>query len=401
MAEKILLCRLNDGESPPFAAFGANSLTPTEDIARLKARLPAETFLYAHALSADGRYLAVCTSPAGFQVIDLQTMAQVPVSGVSGTIFCNAIAWSPDGTRLAIGMGGSPFLRVFNMTAGGSSVTVTNAPDSIQRLAWSPDGTRLAAGSVSNFGTNTVWMYNTTTWTYSTPAVRPDYAPQALAWSPSGATLAAGFSQGTYYLRAWTAASWAVVTIADLPAHTVERLAWSPNGTWLAAASVGTSLTAYATATWAKETIPSGPTGIVRGMAWKPDSSALWLGYNAGAFRIESFNPTTWAKSTPAGAPSTTLIQGMDFTAADMRRVAAAGAAQILDDAGAPAAGRVVRVFDRATGDRISQKTTDASGQFSVPFFTAAPVDVQVLDDDAGTVYADLHFTRVAPAVTP
>lgn len=396
-----MLCRLDNGQSPPFAAYGATTLTPTEDAARLMQRLPAETAVYAHQVSPDGRYLAVSTSPAGFQVIDLQTMAQVPVSGVSGTIYPNAVAWSPDGTKLAIGMGASPFLRVFNMAAGGSSITVSAAPDSIQRLAWSPDGARLAAGSVLNGATNTLWMYNTSTWAYSTPGTRPDYAPQALAWSPDGATLAAGFSQGSYYLRAWTVASWAQVTIADLPAHAGDRLAWSPDGAWLAVSSVWTTLTAYNTSTWAKATIPAAPSNIVRGMAWRPDSSALLLGYNAGAMRIESFNPTTWAKSTPSGAPTTALIQGLEFTAADMRRVAAAGAAQILNDAGAPASGRVVRVFDRVSGNRITQKTTDASGQFSAPCWIWAPVDVQVLDDDAGTVYADLHFTRVVPEVTP
>jgi len=72
------------------------------------------------------------------------------------------------------------------------------------------------------------------------------------------------------------------------------------------------------------------------------------------------------------------------------------GVSAVLDEAGAPAAGRIVKAFQRGSGPgQVCWTTTDASGRYSL---LAPDIEHNVIieDDAAGTVYDDLFVGRVA-----
>lgn len=65
--------------------------------------------------------------------------------------------------------------------------------------------------------------------------------------------------------------------------------------------------------------------------------------------------------------------------------------------AGAAAAGRTVRIYNRTTGALLASGTTDAAGAFSIDAANTGELQVLCLDDAAGTTYNDL-IHRVAAA---
>lgn len=399
MPEKILFCTLN-AVAPPLVALGADSFVGTDDGARL-VTTPGSTSIQDFDVSADGRYLATA-SP--FALYDLQTGQHVPLSGwPGGTPVSGCVAFSPDGTKLAVGRSSSPYLHIFNLSAGGSLLSISSPGFNVRYVAWSPDGTKLAAASGSTSDTKSIRVYYASTWAFDSISMIGTYTAYQPAWSPDSTKLAAGFaSSAPAAVRVWNASDLSEVSIAVPLSHSGNHVAWAPNGAWLAVGAVATSpnLTAYDTATWTQATIPVQGATIIRHMAWRPDSSELLVSYDSGSARIEAFDPADWSKSVPAGAPTSLAMRMIKFASTNMRRVST-GAGQIMDDAGSPASGRVVRMYDRASGALICEAATDASGQFARRYATWAPVDVRVLDDDAGTVHDDLTFSRVTPAVVP
>lgn len=409
MASKVLVCTLGS-TLPPIAFFDAETLSPCDDISRWDALLPSSVdALNVCEPSPDGRYLALwlANDPLGrgLFVVDLSTMAAVTLSGITTPTFpsVKAVKWSPDGTKLAMGYGSGTYLVVLDMTSGGSAISVTQPSVYIQGLAWSPDGTKLGCYTGSTTGAYVTWYQDTTTWAVSTPAVKPSIAPTAIQWSPSSAHLATGatFASGTP-LTVYVAADWSTISIGTLPSHNVDVIAFSPDGAWLACINdVSSGVSAYAFPAMVKQALSGAISSSTYSCVFTPDSSALWTFNTSGSSRIESYPVSTWTKTSPPGAPTTYRLRSGIFSEISMRRVTT-GAGAILDDAGNPAGGRKVRMYDRGgAGALIAEKTTDASGKFSASFHSWAPVDIRVMDDDAGTVHDDLTFSRVVPAVVP
>jgi hypothetical protein len=71
----------------------------------------------------------------------------------------------------------------------------------------------------------------------------------------------------------------------------------------------------------------------------------------------------------------------------------------VLDDAGDPAAGRVVRAYRRDTGALLAETVTDA-GAYEIDTAYEDEVNVVCLDNSGGTTYNDL-ILRTTPALPP
>lgn len=398
MPEKILFCSLN-GVAPPIVALGASSMTETADKLRLVLN-GAETSITNFDVSPDGRYLATGGS---WGLLDLQTGQKVTLSGWPGTPVATRVSFSPDSKKLAVTRSSSPYFHVFDLEAGGSLIATQSIPSSTGSAVWSPDGTRCAVSSGGTTSTNVIYVFNTATWNYQGIPRISTYSASEPAWSPDSSRLGAGFSGSSpQKVRVWNKSDLSEVSIASTPDHDVSFTKWSPDGAWIACCNQGSApnVTVYNASTMEKQTLPAQGSGIIRGLDWMQDSSAFVVSYDTGASRLVKFAAGTWEQSAFPNAPTTLPLRMIKFTGADMRRVST-GSGQILDDAGAPAEARTVRVHDRSNGALITQATTDAAGKFSIPFVSFSPVDVRVLDDDAGTVHADLNFPRVIPAIAP
>lgn len=402
MAEKLIFCALNN-VAPFFTAFGADTMGEIEDRARLDLLPGWLANPMANAIldvSSDGRYLAATGSAAPYLAVrDMQTGVNVSLPGWTYSAAGSRLAISPDGTKLAIARSSSPRLVVLDLASGGTAFSIASQPSySLSCMAWSPDSTKLLVGTSNASESFGLRVYLASNWSSSnvTTSTNP---PVACAWKPDGTQFAGGYSSGAM-VRIFNESDYSEATIPVQPAFAVYHLAWSPNAAYIACGGLSAQVTALNASTYEVAANVTPATSGIRDMKWRPGTGKLYCVYDTGAPRITEIDSADWSQSTPAGATTTHALRSIVFSNTDMRRVTT-GAGQILDDTGSPAAGRIVRMYDRATGALIGSKTTDAAGQFSARYASWAPVDVRVLDDDAGTVHDDLTFARVTPAVTP
>ena len=402
MAEKLIFCLLNN-IAPHFTAFGAETMAEIDDRARLDLLPGWVSNPMSNSVldvSSDGRYLISTGDAAPYLAVrDMQTGLNLSLSGWTYTAGGSRVAISPDGTKLAIARSSSPRLIVLNLSSGGAAFTIGTLPSySLSCLAWSPDSTKLLVGNSNTLEAFGLRIYNAADWSFSnvttsTPTVI------SVAWKPDGTQFAAGYSSGTT-VRVFNAADFTEPTIPVQPAFAVNHLAWSPDAAFIACGGLGAQITVLNASTYAVAANVTPATSGIRDMKWKPGTGKLYCVYDTGATRVTAIDSADWSQSTPAGATTTHALRGIVFSNTDMRRITT-GTAQILNDAGSPAAGRIVRMYDRTSGALIMSKTTDASGQFLARYASWGQVDLRVLDDDAGTTYNDLTFARVTPAVAP
>lgn len=405
MASKVLLCR-RDGV-PSVAVYDANTLTPCEDNGRWGGLLlNSSSYMNTLEASPDGKLVALRqqNDGIGLRVVDLDTMSTIALPGVAATDWPGRYCalWSPDSTKLALGLTAAPYLRVFSIADGvATPVTVTQPPVAIGAMAWSPDGTKLACSAWTD-GAHNLWYHDTTTWAITTPTTQPDYPPTALAWSASSAHILSGrMPAEPPTLQVHVVADWSTISIATLPSQEVQQIEVSPDGAWVGVRQGLTGqVVAYSFPGMVLQTVSAQP-GNSDWIAFTPDSAELWNFSDATSPRIMSYPVSTWVRGAPSGSPTVDKLTKGQFSNIPVRQLTT-GAGQFLDDAGAAAVGRKVRIYDRASGVMLIEKTTDASGKFSAtPLHSGAPVDIRVLDDDAGTQHDDLCFARVVPAVVP
>lgn len=405
MASKVLLCR-RDGV-PSVAAYDANTLTPCEDNGRWGGLLlNSSSYMNTLEASPDGKLVALRQQGdgIGLRVVDLDTMNTIALSGVAATDWPGTYCalWSPDGTKLALGFTATPYLRVFSFSGGvATPVTVTQPPVAIGAMAWSPDGTKLACSAWTD-GAHNLWYHDTTTWAITTPTTQPNYPPTVLAWSASSAHILSGRSEtAPPTLQVHVVADWSTISIATPPTLEVRQIEVSPDGAWVGVRQgISGQVVAYSFPSMTKQTLSAQP-GDSDWIAFTPDSAELWNFSDATSPRIRRYPVSTWVLGTPSGSPTVDKLTKGQFSNIPVRQLTT-GAGQFLDDAGAAAVGRKVRIYDRASGVMLTEKTTDAGGQFAATLLHAgAPVDIRVLDDDAGTQHDDLCFARVVPVVVP
>lgn len=402
MAEKLMFCALNN-IAPFFTAFGIDTGGEIDDRARIDllpgwSSNPISNDIFT--VSNDGRYLVATGSVAPYLAVrDMQTGSNVSLSGWTYTAAGSRLAISPDGTKLAIARSSAPRLVVLNLASGGAAFSIGSLPSySLSCMAWSPDSTKLLVGTSNTSEGFGLRVYFAAGWSFSnvTTSANP---PVSCAWKPDGTQFASGHAAGSM-VRVFNNADFTEATIPVQPAFAVYHLSWSPDAAYIACGGLGAQITVLNAATYAVAANVTPATAGIRDMKWRPGTGKLYCVYDTGAPRITAIDSADWSQSTPAGATTTHALRSIVFANTDMRRLTT-GAGQILDDAGSPAAGRIVRMYDRATGALIGSKTTDAAGQFSARYASWATVDMRVLDDDAGTVHDDLTFSRVTPAVVP
>lgn len=158
---------LGHSTTPFFTRYRTSDMVKLSD----PATPPAGTG-YKPAFSPDGTLMAIghATSPfiSIYNTSDMSKVANPgtlpPTTGSGGTDF------SPNGQWLAVGCANtSPRLRVYNV-ADWSSVTLGATIGSVNLLdvKFSPDSTKLACVSSSGAATTTIYVYDTSTWTFIT-----------------------------------------------------------------------------------------------------------------------------------------------------------------------------------------------------------------------------------------
>lgn len=175
----------------------------------------------------------------GLVTIDPSTGEATPVAD---HVHVDAIAWSPDGERLAYAT--SSMVYVADLATGRSTRAVDGLFGSVVNMAWSPDGTRLVLGD--SFADGRIVVADLTgsdPLTGSEPRVivdlEWDQPPAQPVWSPDG-TRVAYFAMPNGGFEVWvvgadgSAPTRVFHRDEDCCALTNEFPTWSPDGTRIA-----------------------------------------------------------------------------------------------------------------------------------------------------------------------
>jgi len=201
------------------------------------------------------------------------------------------------------------------------------------------------------------------------------------------------------YLTVYDTSDWSQITLAGgAPAGAIlYACRFSPDGTKLAVGHSGSPyVTVYNVADWSKITLAGGnPPAPGYGLGWSFDGALLAVASSASPY-VTVYNVADWSKlANPATLPTGAGTCALFTDSWQTKGIAASTGHEVLDDAGSPAA-RTVRVYERATGKLLAQKTSSAGGEFALRLLTATEKQMVYLDDDAGGLYNDL-IHRVLP----
>ena len=305
--------------------------------------------------SPDGTRLAVASNATPYLVVyDTSTWDRITITGGTPTSGVSCLDWSPDGTKLAVSYGASPYLVVYNTATWAKLTIAGGTPTSLGLCEFSPDGTKLAIAT-KNSSAEPFIIYNT--------------------------------------------GDWSKVTLPEaVPLGLFNAIKWSSGGSLLSVARYGSSHRVYNSSDWSYTVRNLGSGEGVSALAYSADDAILAVGFSGGTTRIRLFDTTTWT-ALPFDYRTTDLTCYAALFSNLPVRALSTGENAVLDAAGLPASGRVVRTYSRSTGGMIAETTTDAAGKFAMQFATGLPTQVVLLDDDAGDTLNDLIIGRLTPAV--
>jgi WD40 repeat protein len=253
------------------------------------------------------------------------------------------VAFSPDGRFLASGAGSGldehpdGELKVWDVATGRKLLDLRGHTHSITAVAFSPDG-RLASGGPDR----TIKLWDLATGEEALTLHGHFDRVWSLAFSPNGRQLISASSDMTVRL-------WDATPLQGLPdparltlrGHrgSVRGVAFSPDGRYLASASMDKTVKVWDV--WTGQVLTTLPHNrAVLGVAFSPDGKRLASG---GAGTLKTWDTTTWKEVRNFPQP-TEPIGSVAFSPPDGKLLAAASADE---------AGKVVWLFDTATGEVI------------------------------------------------
>ena len=253
--------------------------------------LPYPGFVYAAAVSPDGRYIATAASTpsaAGrndptVRLWDSRTHRQLAALQTGYTL---SVAFSPDGRTLAAAVLSKRAVQLWNVTTR-RVIRIVTGPGA-SALAFSPDGRLLAVAE----GDREVHLLNPATG--AQVAVLPDgfRIVMSLAFSPHGRLLAVGgevggttFAQDRGLTQVWDVRT--RTSVARLPsagANIVNSVAFSRDGRLLASAGNASLITLWDPVT-GRVLPPLAGLGNIGAVAFSPDGLDIVAGGVDGAVR--------------------------------------------------------------------------------------------------------------------
>lgn len=349
------------------------------------------------ALSPDqtGAVLGVQNSSNNFRYInDPATLefAVTPVATFGNTIYAVAIS----NTHYAVG-GSSPFLYVFRRSDHGLETVATTGLGTVTALDFSPDGTKLAVAHQSGAGLR---VYNTSTWAYTDAATAFSTAPTSVCFSADGTRIVAGASSGTNYVSVYSA-DLATRHFNNTTSSYGQASAGSSGGPRSVRSPINANHVLLSTSTAANPVIQVDvTTGTISTYSSIPGTTSAYAALVADPEAAEdavyvhhatSGAGRTWTKlrcSTRTMYPTQPdefrmLMYGNGSlpysTGYIIRSTPYLITGTVRDASNAPAA-RVVRAYDRTTGELMAQTTSDAgTGNYTLKVYSAGPYDLQFI----------------------
>lgn len=308
-----------------------------------------------------------------------------PSATFGGTIAAVAISNS----YYAIG-GASPFLYVFRRSDHGLETVSTTGLGTVTALDFSPDGTKLLVGHSNTSGLR---VYTVGTWTY-VDAVTAFGTPTAAAFSGDGTRVAAQQVNSPYiavYSADLATRHYTSTSSSYAGSYTISgsgpRAARSPLSSSAVLISNNAALLQVDTATGTVSTFASIPSSTMTAVVVdpEPEEDAVYVQHNYDLVG------RTWTKfkiSTRTVAP----VQPDEFRSfmyGTGNGVVCAGyivrttphliTGTVRDVSNNPA-GRIVRAFDRSTGELAAQTTSNpGTGDYTLKVYSPGPYDLQFM----------------------
>lgn len=356
--------------------------------------------------------LAIATSGGNFRYIAdpaTLTSASSPPVPFAAIIYATAIS----NAHYAVG-GNSPYLQVYSRSTHAVQSVSTAGLGTVNAIDFSPDGTKMAVGhNTSPY----LRVYNTSDWTYSDvgAGIFPGSTVQALCYSSDGSHLATQ-STGSPYLNAYTSMSARSFTSTsstyaarDAGLRGNSSMCRNPlSGTTVIFAANAGTLADFDTAGSGTVTVYGAAGGgitIPFGMVCAdPDASedAVYLNHAPGT------SGRTWTKwklsnrtvYSPQPEEFRQFISANNnpYSGAAFLRTTPHNITGTVRDVNNSPAARVIRAFDRATGQLMAQTTSNAgTGNYTLQLFSAGPFDVQYMAA-SGELLNDIMYAKATPA---
>lgn len=355
-------------------------------------------------ISQDSRVLAYADSTAqNAYVFDLEAQTKLVIPGPVGHEFDYVATISPSGAWLALttyqDAETESVVRVYDAGTGVLLADFPTLTGSANFVAWSEDESLFLVGTG-----DTLAPIDTSSWTIITLGTAPPGEALSGKFSPDG-TKCAIRCWGSNGLIVYETATWTSTALTPEPTD-VPFYSFSPDSSKLVAVTYGDGAIVYSAPGWGSTTVPwatltlDDPIGVA---AVDFSASGNLLVLAASPYLVDAtLHEYDLGASSYVGA--TSLPSGDGVVAyflfppppATPNVVTTGASGAVLDATGAPAAGRVVRVYDRTTGALITSTTTDAEGKFTTSDI-GSPAEIQVVLMDNSTPALNDLIYRVAP----
>ncbi|MEB3340005.1 WD40 repeat domain-containing protein [Okeania sp.] len=241
----------------------------TEKKQPLKTLSGHSTWVYAVAMSSDGKTLASSSYDGTVKIWDL------PSGKLTHTIAAHAdavqsMAITPDGKIMVTG-GWDDCVKLWNFSNGNLVSTINVNADDIKAVTISPDGETIGIGSYSGIikllslktGTEILRLH------HSSPVI-------SLAFSPDGKTLASGGKNGK--LKIWDVKTGTEQYILKAHSRPIWAIAYNPKAKTLASGSQDGTIKLWKTDTGQEIGTFDGHSKAVLSVAFSPDGETLASG---------------------------------------------------------------------------------------------------------------------------
>lgn len=323
----------------------------------------------------------------------------VPAATFAASIYAVGIS----NTHYAVG-GDSPFLYVFRRSDHGLEAVSTSGLGTVVAMDFSPDGSKLVVAHTS--GTN-LRVYNTSTWTYADAATAFNTSPSAVCFSADGARIVATASSSTNYTSVYSAdlatrhfnstnSAYNAIGYSGVGSPRAVRSPVNSNHVLFSCYSASNPVAQIDVTTGtitAYSAIPGGASGNST-LVVDPEAAedAVYLHHVSGSAG------RTWTKlkcSTRVAYPLQPdefrmYMIGISNTPYSsgyiVRTTPYLVTGTVRDSSNNPAA-RVVRAYDRATGELMAQTTSNSgTGDYTLKLYSAGPYDIQFVANDDRSV---------------
>ncbi|MBI1748958.1 MAG: WD40 repeat domain-containing protein [Acidobacteria bacterium] len=277
--------------------------------------------------SPDGRHIASAGASVVF-LLDAQTYQIERQLFAEDTMGTMSVQWSPDGHSVAAASFDPPRVHIWDAATGELRVRLQGLNRPARSIAWSPEGSRLAA-----CGANEIRIWDVKT----EQILRTLSGNNSVAWSPDGRYVVTGFDE---VVRIYAVETGQLVRQFERHRAIVQTVAWSPDGRYVA--SSGSAPFDLTVKVWEVETgllvwtLPQN--GGDAALAWSPNGAYLAAG--SGSIKIWGAKSGQLVRSLGEGQTLALAIRWIAWSP-DSARLVSGG-------------GRVIRLWDVTTGDRIT-----------------------------------------------